>query len=398
MIHAINQNDLPLSGVRVLDFAQFLAGPACAMRLADMGAEVIKIERPQGGDLCRQLAVADQWAGDDSLLFHMINRGKLSVAADLKSPDDLARVKTLIAQADVMIHNFRPGVMERIGLGFEDVKAINPKMVYGVVSGYGQDGPWRDLPGQDLLAQARSGLVWLTGSADDDPMPCGISIADIMAGQHLAQGVLAALFRQARTGEGALVEVSLLASAMDIQFEQFTAYLNDGDHAQPARSAVNGANVHATAPYGLYETSDGYLAIAMAPIAQLQQLLGLEALAPFCDPSVAFTHRDEIKMLLKTHLKTAPTRAWLSRLEPAGVWCAEVLDWPTLLESGALESLGVVQKVSGANGGSFATTSCPIRLDGAVLSNPTGAPALGHHTSLLADALPSHASMKGTSS
>jgi crotonobetainyl-CoA:carnitine CoA-transferase CaiB-like acyl-CoA transferase len=375
VLDELMQVDLPLDGVRVLDFSQFLAGPACAMRLADLGAEVIKVERPRGGDQCRAMAVADQWVADDSLLFHTINRGKSSVAADLKSEADLDAVKALIASADVMIHNFRPGVMERIGLGFDAVAALNPRLVYGVVSGYGTQGPWRDLPGQDLLAQARSGMVWLSGSDGDAPIPFGVSITDIAAGAHLAQGILAALFRQARTGRGGLVEVSLLATAMDLQFEQFTSYLNDTSDAQPRRSAVNGANVHATAPYGIYETSDGYLALAMVAIAQLAKLLSIPALDPYADPDLAYSRRDEIKAILRDALKTKPTQHWLSLLEPAGVWCAQVLDYPALLKSGALEALGVVQDVGGIE-----TTTCPIRLDGAVLRNSTPAPQLGADT------------------
>ncbi|MEP3427821.1 MAG: CaiB/BaiF CoA-transferase family protein [Roseibium sp.] len=374
-----NHDDLPLDGLKVLDFSQFLAGPACALRLGDMGAEVIKIERPQGGDTCRGLAVADQWLGDDSLLFHTINRGKLSVAADLKNSGDLETVKYLIAGADVMIHNFRPGVMERIGLGYEDVRALNPKMIYGVVSGYGTEGPWRDKPGQDLLAQSRSGMVWLSGSQIDDPIPMGISVTDIAAGMHLAQGILAGLLKFFRTGKGSLVEVSLLASAMDLQFEQFTSYLND-DHKQPSRSVVNGANVNATAPYGLYETADGYLAIAMSPISQLQELLSLDRLARFADPGVAYSKRDEIKAVLRDHLKGAPTGHWLSLLEPAGIWCAEVLDWPALEKSGALQALEVVQRVTDVAGRSFETTACPIRFDGKVLRGETAAPVLGADT------------------
>lgn len=366
------QSDLPLDGVRVLDFSQFLAGPACAMRLADLGAEVIKVERPQGGDLCRSLAIGDQWAGDDSLLFHTINRGKKSIAADLKDAGDLTRVKTLTATADVMIHNFRPGVIERIGLGYDDVKTLNPRLIYGVVSGYGTGGPWRDLPGQDLLAQARSGMAWLSGSASDGPIPLGVSITDIAAGMHLAQGILAALFRQARQGRGALVEVSLLASAMDLQFEQFTSFLNTASQAQPVRSAVSGANVHATAPYGLYATSDGHIAIAMTPIARLGALLCLKQLAPFHDADLAYRQRDQIKAILRDHLATGPTAQWMAILEPAGIWCAEVLDYPALMQSGALDALGVVQQV-----GAFATTTCPIRIDRSVLRNPVPAPALG---------------------
>lgn len=379
--------DLPLKGIRVLDLSQFLAGPACALRLADLGAEVIKVERPGSGDACRSLAVADQWMGSDSLLFHTINRSKMSVAANLKDAGDLDSVKTLVRIADVMIHNFRPGVMERIGLGYDTVRDLNPGIVYGVVSGYGTDGPWRDLPGQDLLAQARSGMAWLSGSSDDVPIPIGVSITDISAGMHLAQGILAALFRKARKRKGALVEVSLLASAMDLQFEQFTSYLNETPRTQPQRSAVSGANVHATAPYGIYQTADGHLAIAMTPVKQLSELLGIDRLATFEDPSVAYTKRDEIKAILRDHLNTESTRHWLDLLEPYGIWCAEILDWPALERSGALKSLDIVQDVVDAKGGAFQTTTCPIRIDGAVLKNDVGAPGLGADTDRILDRL-----------
>lgn len=368
--------DLPLSGIKVLDFSQFLAGPACALRLADLGATVTKVERSHAGDACRQLSTADQWFGANSLLFHTINRDKDSVTADLKNKDDLAAVKILIEQADVMIHNFRPGVMERLGLGFTDVSQLNPRLVYGVVSGYGADGPWSKLPGQDLLVQARSGLVWLTGSLDDDPIPTGISIADITAGAHLAQGILAALIRTLRTGAGALVEVSLLASAMDLQFEQYTSYLNN-ERELPSRSAVNGANVYASAPYGVYKTSDGHLVIAMAPIGQLQTLLDLPALAAYADGDAHYTARDEIKVILRDALSTQTTHHWLDRLEPSGIWCAKVLNWNALDKSGALQALDIVQQVTGSDGASFATTTCPIRIDNTVLRGHRPAPELG---------------------
>ena len=232
-----------------------------------------------------------------------------------------------------MLHNFRPGVMERIGLGHPQVAALNPGIVYGVVSGYGTDGPWRDKPGQDLLAQSRSGLVWLSGNAADGPVPVGVSITDIATGLNLAQGVLAALIGKLRHGRGGLVEVSLLASAMDLQFEQFSSYLNS-EPVQPPRSVVNGASVHIGAPYGIYATTDGHIAIAMTPIERLADLTGIDALRDFADPSIGFEKRDEIKAVLRDALRTRPTAHWLSRLEPADIWCAEVLDWPQLERSG----------------------------------------------------------------
>ncbi|WP_088921077.1 CaiB/BaiF CoA transferase family protein [Granulosicoccus antarcticus] len=370
--------DRPLSGIRVLDFSQFLAGPSCALRLADLGAQVIKVERPAGGDACRQLYVADQACGDDSLLFHTINRNKFSVAADLKNADDLARVKTLIKSADVMVHNFRPGVMERIGLGYGEVAEFNPGLVYGVVSGYGTEGPWRDKPGQDLLVQARSGMAWLSGNDGDDPVPVGLAVSDVLTGAHLVQGVLAALLHRAGSGKGSLIEVNLMSSAMDLQFEQFTGYLN-GAAVQPKRSAVNNANVNGTAPYGIYRTADGYIAVAMTAIAVLRELLDCAALEPYVDPTLAFEERDPIKAVLVEHLVTAPTATWLEVLEPAGVWCAEVLQWPELEQNEAFKALDAVQEI-GEAGQRVRTTACPIKVNGMRMGCTRGAPALGADT------------------
>lgn len=364
-----------MDGCVVLDFSQFLAGPSCALRLADFGADVIKIERPQGGDACRQLSIADQRIDRDSVLFHTINRNKRSFVADLKIPADLERVRTLIKQADVMIHNFRPGVMERIGLAWDDVRQLNPRLVYAVVSGYGSTGPWRDKPGQDLLVQSLSGLTWLSGNADEGPVPMGISIADIVTGAHLVQGVLAALLRRHTTGLGGRVDVSLMESALDIQFEQITAYLRSGNEV-PTRSAISNASVYGGAPYGVYATADGYMAVSMAPLPKLADLIACPALAAFDDPSRWFAERDTIKAILRDHLATAPTSTWLAILEPADIWCAEVLDYAQLTRHDGFAALDMTQQLDNE----ITTTRCPIRFDGAVLKSSRRAPALGAHT------------------
>lgn len=371
--------DLPLDGTLVLDFSQFLAGPSCALRLADMGATVIKVERPEGGDLCRQLVVADQRFDEDSALFHTINRNKKSFAADLKDPDSLQQVKALIRQADVMIHNFRPGVMERIGLDSKTVLQLNPQIVYGEITGYGDTGPWRDKPGQDLLIQSLSGIAWLSGNADQGPVPMGISVVDQITGAHLTQGILAALLRRTRTQKGGVVSVSLLESALDLQFEPFTAFLNS-DHTQPARSAISHANVHTSAPYGIYRTADGYLALAMAPLTQLAALLHHPDLAAQCaDPSTWYSERDTYKALLRDHLLSQSTAHWLSLLEPSGVWCAPVYDWPTLIQHEGFLGLEATQTLHGQQGSPMHTTRCPIRFDGHTLTSPIPAPRLGAH-------------------
>ena len=373
----------PLEGVLVLDFSQFLAGPSCCLRLADLGAEVIKVERPQGGDLSRRLYLADQAFGGDSALFHTINRNKQSFAADLKNPLDLRRAKALIARADVMVHNFRPGVMERLGLDYATVADLNPRIIYAAITGYGSEGPWRTKPGQDLLVQAMSGLAWLSGDATQGPVPMGVSIADLMSGAHLCQGVLALLVRRARTGLGGRVEVSLFESAIDMQFEQFTAFLN-GDGQQPPRDAVNNASVYIGAPYGIYQTADGYLAVAMAPIDRLGELIGCEALRAYTDPSGWFTERARIKSILAAHLATRESEHWLAILEPADIWCAEVYTWPQMLEHDGFAALRLTQTIHDADHGTLRTTRCPIRIDGAVLTSPRGAPTLGRDTDEIA--------------
>ncbi len=374
---------LPLAGLRVLDFAQFLAGPAAALRLADLGAEVIKIERPQGGDLCRSLVINNQVFEGDSLLFHTFNRNKSSVAADLKSPDDLAAVRKLVATADVMIHNFRPGVMERIGLDYATVSALNPKIIYGSVTGYGNTGPWRDKPGQDLLAQSMSGMTWLQGNAEDPPVPVGFALLDVATGGNLVQGILAALVRRGVTGTGGLVEVDLMSSSFDLQFEQLTAHFNQPD-SNPQRSAISNANLYGAAPYGIYKTADGYLSLAMAPLARLATLLDAPEIATF-PQSDAFTRRDEIKAILTKVIATRTTDAWLAVLEPADIWCAKVMNWQEMAETEGFQALTPLQTVQTASGATARTTRCPIRLDGELLTNPRGAPTLGAHT---ADFLP----------
>lgn len=373
----------PLAGLTVLDFSQFLAGPACALRLADLGARVIKVERPETGDLCRQLYISNLALDGDSTLFHAINRNKESFAADLKRPEDLAAVRRLVARSDVLIQNFRPGVIERLGLGYEAVRELNPGLVYGTVTGYGPTGPWRDKPGQDLLAQALSGITWLNGDAGQGPVPVGLSIADTLAGAHLAQGILACLVRRGVTGGGGLVEVSLLESILDFQFEGLTTFLNDGG-APPERSGLRNANAYLAAPYGIYETADGFLAIAMVAIPRLGELIGCEALHDYGDPEGWFTERDAIKTVLAAHLAGRPTADWLAVLEPADVWCADVFDWPTLVGHDGFAALAMTQRVARANGASLETTRCPIRVDGAILPARRGAPRIGEDTEAIA--------------
>jgi CoA:oxalate CoA-transferase len=366
---------LPLDGVLVVDFSQFLAGPSAALRLADLGARVIKVERPGSGEATRSMSLAGRVLDGDSLLFHTINRNKESLAADLKDQGDLAFVRRLISRADVVIQAFRPGVMERVGLGYDDVRSLNPRIIYASVSGYGRAGPWRDKPGQDLVVQALTGLPWLNGSAGDPPVPFGLSLVDQFAGALLCQGILGCLVRRGSSGEGGLVEVSLLAAALDLQFEGFTTFLNDPD-ARPNRSSVGGAHPYLPAPYGVYALADGYLAIAMAPVPLLGQLLEIPDLGEYQDAAAWDEKRDEVKSVLAKALAARRLNDVLAVLESNGVWCAPVLTWQELVDHDGFRSAGMVVEV-GVDGRGFATTCCPIAIDGEQLRAQKGAPRLG---------------------
>ena len=367
-----------LEGLLVVDLSQFLSGPSAALRLADLGARVIKVERTGQGDICRSLYLTDTDIDGDSTLFHAINRGKESLDLDLKQPDDLAALRRLLGRADVLIQNFRPGVIERLGLGWDAVRALNPGIIYAGVSGYGEDGPWAGLPGQDLLAQSVSGVAWLNGHADDGPVPIGVSVADMLAGHLLTEGILAALVRRARTGEGALVQTSLLEALVDLQFEMLTTHLNDGRRA-PQRAGFRNANAYLAAPYGVYPTRDGYLALAMMPLAALAGHLSLPELGRYT-PAEAFTKRDEIKRLIGGTLARHDTAHWLARLQPADVWCAEVLDWPRLLQAEAFRRLDMLQTVRRADGAAVHTTRSPLRVDGERARTERAAPRVGEHS------------------
>ena len=366
----------PLEDYLVIDFSQFLSGPSASLRLADMGARVIKIERSGVGDICRTLYTSNLIMNGESSVFHAINRNKESFEVDLKTEEDCEMVRELLKKADVMIHNFRPGVMERLGFDYPSVIALNPTIIYGEISGYGTEGEWRNKPGQDLLLQSVTGLTSLTGNADSGPVAMGLSIVDMLAGAHLAQGLLACLYRRAIKNEGGFVQVSMMESAYDFQFETITTFMNDGGEL-PQRSAKNNANAYLGAPYGIYQTENGYLALAMGSIPQLGSLLGCDKLLDYETIEEAFDKRDEIKSILADHLLTGTTEAWLGELEPADIWCADVLNWNALMDHDGFKVLNMIQEVEMVDGYQYKTTRCPIRIDGELLTSAKGSPKLG---------------------
>jgi len=372
----------PLEGILVLEFAQFMAAPTAGLRLADLGARVIKIERPVKGEAGRQIAIRNIFVDGSSLVFHTINRNKESYAADLKDPADLEHIKKLIAKADIITHNFRPGVMEKIGLDYESIRAINPRIVYGVVTGYGSKGPWALRPGQDLLIQSLSGLAYLSDTHDAGPVPFGLATADMICGAHFVQGLLAALLKRAKTNSSVLVEVSLLESVLDLQFEVITTYLNDGGKL-PQRSGVKGnGHPYLSAPYGIYQTSDSYLSLAMGDLHQIGDSLGVD-LRAFADKNSWFDHRDEIMHIIAKQIATQTTVYWLDKLESEGIWCAEVLTYEQTLQHEGYQAQGMKQEVTLPDGSLLSTTRCPIRINGQRLYSAKAAPRPGADTDLI---------------
>jgi CoA:oxalate CoA-transferase len=352
--------ELPLAGVVVLDFSQFLAGPVAALRLADLGARVIKIERPVTGEIGRTLAFAGRWADEDTVSFHAMNRNKEAVVADLKDPGELEQVKRLVARADVLIHNFRPGVMARIGLDHESARVLNPGLVYAAASGYGADGPWAGRPGQDLLAQSVSGLTWVNGG--DRPVTVGLSLADHLLSCHLAEGVTALLVRKLRTGRGGLIETSLLEGMLDLQSDLLTNHLN--------KSPGPPADVLTT--HNLYPTADGYLAIAPTPIKHL-----IQALKPAPDETAGG------ESWVAERLLARGTAYWVEVLGGAGIDCVALRTLDEVIASPEFAAVEMTQTVERPpvepDGESLrlTTTRSPIRIDGQVLRNHRAAPRLG---------------------
>ena len=267
-----------LDGVRVLDFTQMMMGPWATQFLGDLGADVIKVERPGAGEWERGLRAMGKLLDGESPFFLAMNRNKKSLTLNLKDPRAQEAAKRLAAGADLVVENFRPGVMDRLGLGYDDLRAVNPSIVYVTGSGFGPDGPYVDRPGQDLLIQSMSGLAAYGGRRGDPPTPSGSSIVDASTALMLAFSAMVGLFHRARTGEGQRIDVSLFNTAIALQCQELAAFLNLPDRWERSEAGIAGAWL--SAPFGVYRTADGHIAIAMASLSVLAELLDLRRRGP----------------------------------------------------------------------------------------------------------------------
>ncbi len=311
----------PLQGLIVLDLTQLVQGPFATQILGDLGAEIIKVEPPKG-DWMRHFAIDNLYIEGESVSFLAFNRNKRSIVIDLKHEDGVALVKLLAEKADILVENFRPGVMERLGVGYETLSAINPRLIYCESSGFGPSGPYVKRPGQDILIQAMTGIATLTGKGDDAPVVPGVSLADLTAGLHIVYGVLAALYTREQTGQGQRVDVNLYSSLLTYVTQEMALFLNGG--SLPQRSNAGIPNAYTGAPYGIYETADGHIAIGMNPLNKLAALLGVEGYETLESNNV-MEDRDAIKIQLSRAFLNKTTTEWLELLLAEDIWCGPVM-------------------------------------------------------------------------
>jgi crotonobetainyl-CoA:carnitine CoA-transferase CaiB-like acyl-CoA transferase len=348
-----------LGGVRVLSFTQFLLGPSGVQYLADLGADVIKMEAPGGTLWERNWSGCDLYLNGVSAFYLLAHRNQRSLTLDLKKPDGLAVARRLVESADVLVQNFRPGVMERLGLGYAAMKAVNPRLIYVSASGYGEHSPYRDRPGQDLLMQAMSGLAALSGRAGQPPTPVGTAVVDQHGASLLALGTLAALIERGRTGQGLHVEVSMLRAALDLQIEPASYHLNG---ASLAKSETPLASMFHPAPYGVYATGDGHVVLSISPFPALAEALALPALQAQARAPRSFAAREDIARLLVPVMKTRTTAEWVQFLGERGVWAAPVLSYADTFAHPAVAACDAVEESQHPVAGAVKFLRFPVEL------------------------------------
>jgi len=353
-----------LSGIRVVSFNHFLLGPMGIQMLGDLGADVIAVEGLDGA-WQRHWAGGDVWHDGQSVLHLCANRNKRSVAIDLKSARGRELALSLVDTADVVAENFRPGVMEKLGLGYAVLKVRKPSLIYASASGYGPDGPYLDKPGQDLLAQALFGMMTITGQAATGPRPAGASVIDHHGAALFALGIVAAIARRQRTGQGCRVDASLMQSALELQAESLVAWANAAVKPPGPQAFRHVAGWYFAAPYGVYATKDGHLAISLSALTALAEALGEPQLAAYSDRE-AWTKQDEIGALIGARLATAATAQWVARMEPLKIWHAPVQGYAEIVEDPQVRHMRSLVTVKGAGdtGAEVTLVNHPVLYDG----------------------------------
>jgi len=371
--------DKALDGLTILDFSHLLQGPFATQLLADMGANVIKVERAGPGDLFRSMTFFAQWVGGtESPNFLAWNRNKRSIALNLKSPQVHAIIMDMAKTADVVVQNFRPGVLDKLGYGYDDFRAVNPGIIYCSGSGYGEDGPYVDRPGQDMLIQGLAGLAMNTGRGDGPPIPAGAGLADQIGAMNMVYGILSALIYRGRTGKGQKVEVNLLAGLMAHLNQEYVAVLNLGQDFVRPNSGIGHPGMQA--PFGIYEAGDGlYLSIAMSPFKVLYTVLDAAHLAPLDDLATLFDRRDEVWELVNAETRKFDRADLLTRLLAADVWCAEVNDIRAAADDPQVRHMGMITAYDHPKAGRVQTVAPAVRMSETPAEITRPAPMIGEH-------------------
>jgi crotonobetainyl-CoA:carnitine CoA-transferase CaiB-like acyl-CoA transferase len=366
-----------LDGIVVLDTTQVMAGPYCAMLLADMGARVIKVE-PPAGDSTRSMAGA---RGSDSPAFNAVNRGKHGIVLDLNQEKGRAVFKRLARLSDILVENYRPGVMAKFGLDYEGLRTENARLIYASISGHGQSGPWSSKGGFDLIAQGLSGVMSVTGAAGGAPVKAGIPLTDLGAGLFALVGILAALHHRSKTGQGQHVDTSLVDAGLALSVWEVTDYFSSGQVPGPLGSAHR-----MTAPYQAFKCADGYITIGAANdrnFAKLARLLGHHEWT--ADPRFAadhqrVAHRSELAAMIETVTEKEPKEFWIAELEKAGIPCGPILDYEDALNTPQAIAREMTVDVDHPTLGPLRTLGTPIKMSATPLNPKRRGPMLGEHT------------------
>jgi crotonobetainyl-CoA:carnitine CoA-transferase CaiB-like acyl-CoA transferase len=378
-----------LAGVRVLDLTRVLAGPWATQLLADLGADVVKVERPGEGDDTRRWGPpyldAPEAGARESAFFLSCNRGKRSIEVDLTTPTGQSIIRDLACVSDVVVENFKVGSLAKHGLDAASLRALNPRLIYCSITGFGQDGPYADRPGYDFVVQGMGGLMSVTGAPDHEagggPMKVGVALTDIMTGLYATSAILAALHERSRTNIGRSIDLALLDVQVASLANQALSYLATGVNPERLGNAVP-----AIVPYEAFATADGYLIVAAGNDAQFQRLcqaLELPSLATdprFASNDARVTHRCALIPLLANSLRARSTKTWLAILEQAGVPVGPINTLSDVFENEQVIARGLRLDLPHSRLGKVPSVACPIRFDGRALPSPCGPPALGEHT------------------
>lgn len=368
-----------LAGIRVLDFSHLLQGPFATQLLGDLGADIIKIERAGSGDMFRQITFFNRWVGgSESPSFLAWNRNKRSLAVNLKSKRIHEVIMEMAKSADVVVQNFRPGVLDRLGYSYDDFAKVNPRIIYCSGSGYGESGPYVDRPGQDMLIQGLTGLAANTGRADQPPVPTGAGVADQIGAMNMVYAILAALYYREKTGRGQKVEINLLAGLMAHLGQEYAAVLNlDIDFPRPV-SGIGHPGM--AAPFGVYQTADGrFVSIAMSPYGHLVRTLGAEDLLVHDDAETLFAKRDEVWAAVDAVTRKYSCADLLHRLLAADIWAAEIKDFRTAAQDPQVQHLGLVQNYIHPRAGEVSVIGPAIVMSETPPSIDRPAPLIGEH-------------------